>query len=81
MTSLIDVIPAELRDPETLLTDDEFFDLERPVHCRSIHVGYIPKMDRDIPIHSKRIRVIAVVCAGCNTREEISGEPTPAPTR
>lgn len=73
---LIELIPDQLRDPATLITDDEFFDLVRPVHCNGVHVGYIPKMDRDIPIHTPRIRVIAVVCAGCNTREEISGEPT-----
>jgi hypothetical protein len=71
---LIDVIPEQLRRPDSLLTDDEFDDLERPVQCNGVHVGYIPKMNRDIPIHSPRIRVIAVVCAGCNSREEIGGE-------
>lgn len=69
---LIDVIPEQLRDPATVLTDDEFLDAERPVHCNGVHVGYIPKVDRELPIHSKRVRVVAVVCAGCDTREEIS---------
>jgi hypothetical protein len=30
---LIELIPDQLRDPATLITDDEFFDLVRPVHC------------------------------------------------
>jgi hypothetical protein len=76
MTVLTDLIPAELRDPGTLLTDNEFLDAHRPVHCNGMHVGYIPRMNRDLPIHSRRVRVIAVVCAGCDTREELAGGPS-----
>lgn len=76
LTDVLPALPEALRHGD-LLTDDEFLDAQRPLcpGCGELHVGFSPKIDRDLPYGAARVLVIAVLCGRCGKVDPKTGEP------